>query len=139
MYPDRVPAESVIEVSDIANKENMIDQLNPPMADLRTQEHENSGTQKVPAQSKAKKLKSLLISQKAMRKMRSPYLEPYVFLSYEQADCRLPDYLQQSVYIRDRDATAGQPERPGIVAALTRWTAENARLSSMTPVAPTRH
>ena len=31
MYPDRVPAEAVIDSSDIENKEKVIDQLNPSL------------------------------------------------------------------------------------------------------------
>ena len=33
MFPERVPAEAVIEHSDLADKEKLIDQLNPPVAD----------------------------------------------------------------------------------------------------------
>ena len=43
MFPDRVPAEAVIENSDLANKEKLLEQLT---AVPRTQEHKNAGTQK---------------------------------------------------------------------------------------------
>ena len=33
MYPDQVPAEAVIESSDIENKEKIIDQLNEPVTE----------------------------------------------------------------------------------------------------------
>ena len=61
-----------------------------------------------------------------MQKVRNPYLEAHVFLSHEQTDCRLPDYLRENVHTRDREAENSQPERPGIMASLIRWTAENA-------------
>mgnify|MGYP005843466437 FL=1 len=43
------------------------------------------------ANRKAKKLKSLLASQKAMQKIRSPYLEAHVFPFPEMDHCRLPE------------------------------------------------
>ncbi len=58
------------------------------------------------ANRKAKKLKSLLGRQKAMQKVRQPFLEAHVFLSHEAADCRLPEYLRGNVHVRDRAAAA---------------------------------
>ncbi len=78
------------------------------------------------ANRKAKKLKDLLSRQKTMQKVRSPFLEAHVFLSHEEVDCRLPGYLRVNVHVRDRDASDGQVKRPGIFAALTRWSIENA-------------
>jgi hypothetical protein len=77
------------------------------------------------ANRKAKKLISLLRRQPALQKSRSPFLEAHVFLSHEDLDCRLAEYLRDRVHLRDRPAADGQPERPGIVAALTRWSADS--------------
>ncbi len=74
------------------------------------------------ANRKAKKLVSLLRRQPALRqKARAPFLEAHVFLSHPDVDCRVADNLRDRVHLRD--AGAGRAERPGIVAALTRWSA----------------
>jgi len=85
------------------------------------------------ANRKAKKLKSLLASQKAMQKIRSPFLEAHVFLSHEKNDCRLPEHLRRNVHTRDREAedepgsgTGGETDRPGIMAALMSFSAATA-------------
>lgn len=74
------------------------------------------------ANRKAKKLAALLRGRPALRhKARTPFLEAHVFLSHPDVDCRVADALRDRVHLRD--AGAGRDERPGIVAALTRWSA----------------
>ena len=68
---------------------------------------------------KAKKLKQLLLRQKAVRVKDSiPYIEPLVFLSAPNLRCDLRDTAAYGVCLRDLEAAAGQPERPGILAAV---------------------
>ena len=78
------------------------------------------------ANRKAKKLIGLLRRQKSMGTVRSPFLEAHIFLSHETNTCQLPAYLRENVHVADQEAADGQEERPGIIAALTRWTASNA-------------
>ena len=78
------------------------------------------------ANRKAKKLISLLRRQTSMKKVRSPFLEAHIFLSHESNSCQLPANLRESVHVLDREAEDGEDERPGILAALTRWNAANA-------------
>lgn len=70
------------------------------------------------ANRKAKKLASLLKRQKACQKIRFPYLEPLIFLSNEQLDCRLQGVDRYRVCLRDQEQTDGRPAIPGIIAAL---------------------
>ncbi len=74
------------------------------------------------ANRKAKKLRSLLERQKAVKKCRSrlPFVEPLVFCSAEHLQCNLDGTARYRVCLRDRDATDERPARPGIVAALER-------------------
>jgi serine/threonine protein kinase len=68
---------------------------------------------------KAKKLKQLLLRQKAIKvKDAIPYIEPLVFLSAPDIRCDLRDTAAYGVCLRDIDAAPGQPERPGILAAV---------------------
>ena len=70
---------------------------------------------------KAKKLRALLERQKAVRVKGSlPFIEPLVFLSASEVVCELQGTAAYSVCLRDRDASPGQPERPGILAAVRR-------------------
>ena len=71
---------------------------------------------------KAKKLRSLLEKQKAVKKLRSrlPFLEPLVFCSAEQLQCNLEGTAKYKVCLRDRDETDDRSARPGIMAALER-------------------
>ncbi len=70
---------------------------------------------------KAKKLKQLLQRQKAVKVKDSvPFIEPLVFLSAPEVVCELRDTAAYGVSLRDRDASPGQPERPGILAAVRR-------------------
>jgi len=70
------------------------------------------------ANRKAKKLASLLKRQKASQKIRFPYLEPLIFCSHEQLDCRLQGVDRYRICLRDREQTANRPAVPGIIAAL---------------------
>ncbi len=74
------------------------------------------------ADRKAKKLRSLLERQKGIRKLkgRLPFIEPLVFCSAEQIQCNLTGNARYKVCLRDREATAEKPERPGIIAAFMR-------------------
>jgi serine/threonine protein kinase len=70
---------------------------------------------------KAKKLRALLERQKAVRVKGSlPFIEPLVFLSAPDVVCELQGTAAFGVCLRDRDASPGQPERPGIMAAVRR-------------------
>lgn len=70
---------------------------------------------------KAKKLRTLLERQKAVKVKGSlPFVEPLVFLADPNVRCELRDTAAYGVCLRDADATAGQPERPGVVAAVKR-------------------
>jgi serine/threonine protein kinase len=71
------------------------------------------------ANSKAKKLRSLLGSQKAFRgKFKLPFIEALVFCSAADLKCDLKDNARFRICLRDRIATATTPMRSGIMAAL---------------------
>jgi len=71
------------------------------------------------ANSKAKKLRSLLGSQKAFRgKYKLPFIEALVFCSASDLKCDLKDNARFRICLRDRLATATTPMRSGIMAAL---------------------
>ncbi len=74
------------------------------------------------ANRKAKKLKSLLEKQKAIKNLkgRLPFLETLVFCSAPGLDLKLEGTARCRVCLRDRDAAGEQPARPGIIAALER-------------------
>jgi len=76
----------------------------------------------ISANTKAKKLKSLLERQKACRKLRTrlPFLDVLVFCSAIELQCELQGNAGHHVCLRDREATADRPARPGIMAALLR-------------------
>jgi serine/threonine protein kinase len=70
---------------------------------------------------KAKKLRQLLERQKAARgKGPLPFVEALVFLSAPDVHCDLRDTAAYRVCLRDRAAVPGQPERPGLLAAVRR-------------------
>jgi serine/threonine protein kinase len=70
---------------------------------------------------KAKKLRTLLERQKAVKVKGSlPFIEPLVFLSAPEVLSELRDTAAYGVCLRDREASPGQPERPGILAAVKR-------------------
>ncbi len=74
------------------------------------------------ADRKAKKLKSLLERQKAAKKFKGkiPFLDPLVFCSAPDQQNELTGTAAYRVCVRDREATADRPARPGIMAAIDR-------------------
>lgn len=76
------------------------------------------------ANRKAKKLIDLLRRQRAMQKVRSPFLEARIFLSAPDNRVHLPDNVRPFVHTRDAPAADANGPR-GIVAALTRWPADD--------------
>ena len=70
---------------------------------------------------KAKRLISLLKQQRAVSKMRLPFLEPIVFCSAPGLQVRLHGPAASGVRVRDKDQTGARPDPiPGIIATLTR-------------------
>jgi serine/threonine protein kinase len=68
---------------------------------------------------KAKKLRTLLERRKTVKNKGSlPFIEPLVFLSAPNLVGDLRGTAAYGVCLRDREAAAGQPERPGILAAV---------------------
>ncbi|MFO0881530.1 MAG: BREX system serine/threonine kinase PglW [Gemmataceae bacterium] len=68
---------------------------------------------------KAKKLKNLLLRQKAVRPRDAfPFIEPLVFLSAPDMKLDLRDTAAFGVCLRDLESAPGRPERPGILAAV---------------------
>ena len=75
----------------------------------------------IAANTKAKKLRSLLERQKAFRnKGKLPFIEALVFCSAPDLHCELEGTARFRVCLRDRDADGDHPERPGLLAALKR-------------------
>ncbi|MEX1028293.1 MAG: NERD domain-containing protein [Candidatus Paceibacterota bacterium] len=76
----------------------------------------------ISADRKAKKLRSLLERQKAIKKLkgRLPFIEVLAFCSAEQLQCNLTGNARYKVCLRDRDATPDKPLRQGVMAALMR-------------------
>ena len=73
------------------------------------------------ANTKAKKLRSLLERQPvARRKGNVARVEALIFCSAPDLNCELQGTARSRVCLRDRPATAGAPERPGIMAAIKR-------------------
>lgn len=73
------------------------------------------------ANSKAKKLRSLLQRQKAAKsKGQVPFIEALVFCSAENLQCDLQGNAKLHVCLRDRAADGTIPARPGIMAAIKR-------------------
>ncbi|MCE3016801.1 MAG: BREX system serine/threonine kinase PglW [Pirellula sp.] len=90
------------------------------------------------ANSKAKKLRSLLGRQKAAKgKGQIPFIEALVFCSAENLQCDLQDNARFHVCLRDRAADGDKSARPGIVAAIKRRECEgldpNVRVPHNTP------
>ncbi|MFN9874668.1 MAG: BREX system serine/threonine kinase PglW [Pseudanabaena sp.] len=93
--------------------------------DTGTWQWENNGKSRIYdnplilANSKAKKLRSLLASQKAFRgKYQLPFIEALVFCSAPDLKCDLKDNARLRICLRDRPATATKPMRSGIISAL---------------------
>jgi serine/threonine protein kinase len=73
------------------------------------------------ANSKAKKLRSLLQRQKAAKsKGQIPFIEALIFCSAESLQCDLQGNAKFHVCLRDRAADGVKPARPGIMAAIKR-------------------
>jgi serine/threonine protein kinase len=73
------------------------------------------------ANSKAKKLRSLLQRQKASKsKGQIPFIEAIVFCSASELHCELQGTARHHVCLRDRAAEGDKPARPGILAAIKR-------------------
>ncbi len=73
----------------------------------------------IAANSKAKKLASLLQRQKACQKKgRIPFIEALVFCSAPDLKCDLQGNARLRVRLRDRAAEGERPARPGILAAV---------------------
>lgn len=93
--------------------------------DTGTWQWENDGKSRaydnplILANSKAKKLRSLLASQKAFRgKYKLPFIEALVFCSATDLKCDLKDNARLRICLRDRPATTTNPMRSGIISAL---------------------
>src|SRR5262245_14694328 len=73
------------------------------------------------ANAKAKKLRQLMERQKVVKAKGSvPWIDALVFLSAPNVQCDLRDTAAFRVCLRDREASPGQPERPGLLAAVRR-------------------
>ena len=68
---------------------------------------------------KAKKLKSLLERQRAVKRTRVPWIEPLVFLSGSGVEVGLDYSLRGAVHVRDKLGREGKPDRLGIVSAIS--------------------
>jgi serine/threonine protein kinase len=73
------------------------------------------------ADRKAKRLSSLLSRQSAAKKVQLPFLAAAVFCSDVNQTLDLPPNARQNVWLRDRERTADDPGRRGIVWGLTNW------------------
>ena len=75
----------------------------------------------IAANTKAKKLASLLQRQKVSKKKgRLPYLETLVFCSDPNLGCDLQDTARFHICLRDREREGDRPAHPGIMAAIQR-------------------
>jgi serine/threonine protein kinase len=80
---------------------------------------------------KCKKLKSLILKQKASSKLKSSFfVQPLIFCSHGDQVLNLPANVRQSVVPRDREASADKKERKGILAAIMRCDGIGARPAS---------
>ena len=70
------------------------------------------------ANRKAKALSSILKSQKVMKGIKLPWIDPLVFLSADNVQCELSGIARNHVVLRGRPSIDGKPEVKGIVQAL---------------------
>jgi serine/threonine protein kinase len=70
------------------------------------------------ANRKAKALSSILKSQKAMKGLKLPWLDPLVFLSADNLQCELSGVARNHVVLKDQPAKDGKPETKGVLQAL---------------------
>lgn len=75
------------------------------------------------ANRKAKRLKSLLQRQRALRGQRLPFVQPLVFLTDPDVRIELEPEARHGVAVRD-ERSGVAPGLPGVVAGLTKLTAE---------------
>jgi serine/threonine protein kinase len=75
----------------------------------------------IAANTKAKRLRSLLQRQKACKnKGQLPFLEALVFCSAPDLRCELQDTARYRICLRDREKDGDTPPRPGAMAAIKR-------------------
>ena len=75
----------------------------------------------IAANTKAKKLASLLQRQKVSKKKgRLPYLETLVFCSAPDLRCELQGTARYHICLRDQEREGDRPARPGVMAAIQR-------------------
>jgi serine/threonine protein kinase len=74
------------------------------------------------ANRKAKKLKSLLQHQKALRSSRVPYIEPVIFLSAPGLRCELSGAARTGVYLRDNTEREGYPDITAVLMGASETT-----------------
>ena len=87
------------------------------------------------ANRKCKRLKSLLVRQRAFKKEAHPFIEPIVFLSHPDVKCLLSGVAANNVRLRDQDQGKGNgPERSGIIAAIQRRACPGLKQFRFSPV-----
>src|SRR6266481_1195656 len=87
------------------------------------------------ANRKCKRLKSLLVRQRAFKKEAQPFIEPIVFLSHPNAKCLLSGVAANYVRLRDQDPSKGEgAERSGIMGAIRRRECPGLKQFQFSPV-----
>jgi len=87
------------------------------------------------ANRKCKRLKSLLVRQRAFKKEAHPFIEPLVFLSHPDLKCLLPGVAGNNVCLRDRQQETGSGQNAaGIMAAIRRRECPGLRQFQFSPV-----
>jgi hypothetical protein len=87
------------------------------------------------ANRKCKRLKSLLVRQRAFKKEAKPFIEPIVFLSQPNAKSLLSGVAANNVRLRDQDSSQGEgPERSGIMGAIRRRECPGLKQFQFSPV-----
>lgn len=74
----------------------------------------------IAANTKAKKLRSLLERQKVCKGKGMPFIEAIIFCSAADLRCELQGIARYRVCLRDRNQNGTTPARPGIMAAIKR-------------------
>jgi serine/threonine protein kinase len=87
------------------------------------------------ANRKCKRVKSLLVRQRAFKKEAQPFIEPIVFLSQPNAKCLLSGVAANNVRLRDQDQSQGEgTERSGIMGAIRRRECPGLKQFGFSPV-----
>jgi hypothetical protein len=87
------------------------------------------------ANRKCKRLKSLLVRQRAFKKEAQPFIEPIVFLSHPDVKCLLSGVAANNVRLRDQDSSKGEgTERSGIMGAIRRRECPGLKQFQFSPV-----